>query len=88
MEKGMKKYEEGKKESCHGRGKMQKQKKKMRETGRRQETQPTVQMQQGTMHDEIRKERGGGGKTIKERRQKEKINESKGDWEKNREKEA
>lgn len=60
----------------------------MRETGRRQETQPTVQMQQGTMHDEIRKERGGGGKTIKERRQKEKINESKGDWEKNREKEA
>lgn len=45
-------------------------------------------MQQGTMHDEIRKERGGGGKTIKERRQKEKINESKGDWEKNREKEA
>lgn len=56
-----------KKESCHGRGKMQKQNKKMRETGRRQETQPTVQ--QGTMHDEIRKERGGGGKTIKERRQ-------------------
>ena len=50
----------------------------IRETGRRQETQPTVQMQQGTMHDEIRKERGGGGRMIKERRQKEKINESKG----------
>lgn len=88
MEKGMKKYEEGKKRKLPRERKDAKTKQKMRETGRRQETQPTVQMQQGTMHDEIRKERGGGGKTIKERRQKEKINESKGDWEKNREKEA
>ena len=80
MERGWKSMRKAKKKAATGEERCKKKKKmrEIRETGRRQETQPTVQMQQGTMHDEIRKERGGGGRTIKERRQKEKINESKG----------